>query len=394
MNYMTNIFGLLLFFFACQNTSAQPYIQFEKGGFAAALEKSKKTNKPLFFMCYASWCPHCHTMREHVFTDSSVVDFYNRYFICVEQDMEKDEGIKLHKDFNIKSYPTLIYFDSNGKVIYRTTGELQSANFISEGLTALTPEKQLPFLKQQFELDISNSDKCYDYLVVLKNGELDYSDVVKKYFSTQKENDLLSEKNWKIIANGTTEINSREFQFLLSHQKEFASLTSAERVERKIVSVVKNLLSQGINEKDSIHYFANRKLATDIHLRKIDSLIFISDIKFYENTQNWDAYKTHTLQLTATDIWNNYGQLNAIATIYLYHISDSLALVQSINWTAHALALHEDYGIYILSAKLHQKINDKKGVIKMAKKGKELALKYGWDYDEADKLLKEYNEIK
>lgn len=388
MNNTNKILWLFVMLFICRAVAAQQLIQFEKGGFSAALKQSKITHKPIFFMCYASWCPHCNKMKEQVFTDSAVANFYNQHFVCIEQDMEKGQGITLHEIFKIKSYPTIIFFDSSGETIYRTTGEFKAQAFIQEGINALTTEKQLPFLRQQFESEISNADKCYTYLTALKKGDIDYSPVVKAYFSTQTTNELLSEKNWKIIANGVTDINSREFQYLLNHQQEFSALTSTERVERKIYAVVKDLFTSFVNNNDTISYFTHRPAAVNIHQFKIDSLIFMCDIKLYENTQSWAAYKKQTLQLTQTYLWNDYNGLNNIAKVYLTNIVDTTALTQAVNWTNRSLALNEDYGIYLLNAKLHQKINDTQGAIEMAKRAKQMALKYGWDFSEADDLLK------
>jgi hypothetical protein len=51
--------------------------------------------------------------------------------------------------------------------------------------------------------------------------------------------------------------------------------------------------------------------------------------------------------------------------------------------------LHEEYDTYLLAAKLYQKINNKPEALQMAQSAKDLAVKDGWDYTEADGLLKE-----
>ncbi|MEO5583542.1 MAG: DUF255 domain-containing protein [Saprospiraceae bacterium] len=389
MNYITKIFVLLLSFTVEPIAFAQHSIHFIDGGLTDALKRSKTENKPVFLMCYASWCSHCNNMKNNIFTDSSVANFYNQHFICAKQDMEQGEGINLHNNFQIKSYPTFLFLDSYGIILYRLTGELLAPELITEGDNALTPERQLPYLKQQFENDVSNSNYCYDYLRALKKGGINYADVVKKYFSTQSDKQLLSETNWRIIANGISDINSREFQFVLHHQKEFFSLASPERVERKIFFLVKELLNPLVYANDTINYFIKRQPAAAIHQFKIDSLLFTNDIKLYERTQNWEAYKKATLQSTKTFAWYDYSLLRDIANVYLNNILDTPSLSMSVTWAIQSLSLHEQYSTYILCAKLYLKTNDLQSAIQMANKGKEIALKYKWDYSEADKLLKE-----
>ncbi len=394
MNKITGLLAAVFIFSASETASAQQVIQFDKAGISTALAKSKITHQPVFLMCYASWCTHCNKMKAQVFTDPAVADFYNRHFICVKQDMEKDEGVQLHETFKIKSYPTFIFFDSTGSMIYRTTGEFTATEFKAEGINALNPEKHIPFLKQQFEKDTSNPNTCYDYLRALKKADLDYAGMVTQYFSTQSETALLSEINWRIIANGITDINSREFQFVLHHQIEFAALASPERVKRKIYFLVKDMLTAFIIAKDTVGYAVYRKPAADIKIPEIDSLIFICDLQLDEHIENWDAYKKQTLQSAQTYVANDYSQLNAMATVYLKHIEDKAALLQAVNWADRSLLLHEDYSTYLLNAKLRQKINDMEGCIEKLKQAKQLALKYGWDFSEAAQLLKAYDKNK
>jgi len=380
---------LLLLLTTCQIVEAQQSLQFSESSLKEALEQSKINHKPVFLFCYASWCPHCKKMRETLFTDSSVAAFYNQHFICVQQDMEKGAGVEMHKSFDIKSYPTYIFMDSGGTVIYRINGEFKAAQFIVEGENALTPGKQLPYLKQQFEKDVSNSDRCLEYLRALKKGGMDYSDMVQKYFATQSDRQLLSEMNWVIIANGTTDMNSREFQFVLSHQKEFASIASRERVERKIFYLVKELLTPLVEANDTLTYFNLRQPAITIGQFNVDSLVFAYDITLYQVNANWKSYRDETLQDVEKYVWNSYPQLADIANVYLKHIADTAALARAVKWAKRSLDMHEEYGTYLLIAKLYQKLNEKPEAIRMAQKAKELAIKDGWDYTEADNLLKE-----
>ncbi len=388
-NSLIRITVLLLIFNSGQTAVGQQSVQFAESGLAAALEQSRITQKPVLFFCFASWCPHCKKMRETLFTDNSVAAYYNQHFICVEQDMEKGAGIDLHKQFDIKSYPTYIFIDSDGTVIYRMTGEFKPPQFIAEGENALSPKKQLPYLKQQFEKDVSNPDKCLEYLRALKKGEIDYTDVVKKYFATQPDSQLLTEKNWLIIANGTTDINSREFQFLLSHQKEYASIASKERVDRKIFYLVKTLLTPLLETNDTINYFINRQSAKAIGSFSVDSLLFAYDINMYHINADWKAYQKETIESVEKYVWNSYSQLSDIAKEYLNHVSDADALNQAVKWIKRSLALHQEYGNYILCARLYQKLNQKPGALQMAQMAKENALKDGWDHTEADNLIKE-----
>ena len=381
----------LLFLIYTQITLSQSAISFSETGLKPALEKAKTENKPVLLWCYATWCPHCKTMKAGVFIDQAVADYFNRTFICTSQDMEKGEGIELNKELKIISYPTFVFYDPTGTIIYRVEGELKSNVFIQEGKNALTQKRQLPYLKLQFEKDVSNSSNCFEYLRALKKGGLDVSTVINQYFATQSDKQLLSEVNWRIISNGVSDINSREMKFVISHQEEFSSITSPTRVKRKLDYLVKELLNPLVETTDTANYLINRKLSAQIHSYSTDSLIFCFDLRILALTKNWNAYRNTCQQSTKAFAWNNRTQLNEIASNFLNNITDAKALSLAELWAQRSLALDEEYDTYLLCSKIYKKLNNTKDAIKMASKGRELSAKFGWEGVEAEKLLKELN---
>lgn len=383
---------LLLFLFCIQAASSQSSVIFSENGLQTALIKAKAENKPVLLFCYASWCPHCKAMKAEVFTNQAVADYFNKTFICVVQDMEKGDGIELNKKVKISSFPTFIFYDSNGTTIYRVEGELKSTAFIQEGKNALTQKKQLPYLKMLFEKDIRNSTNCYEYLRALKKGGMDVSSVVKSYFATQSDKQLLSEINWRIISNGVTDINSHEMQFVIAHQKEFAEITSPERVKRKLDFLVKELLNPYVETSDTVNYLINRGPAALIHSYSTDSLIFNFDLRIWESTKNWNAYSKTCTQSTKTFAWNNLTLLNKIASNFLNNISDPKALTLAEQWAQRSLILDEEYDTYLLCSRLYRKLNNTKEAIRMAKKAKDLSAMFGWEGIEAEKLLNELSK--
>jgi len=94
------------------------------------LKMSKKQNKPIFVDAYTTWCGPCKTLAKEVFTQKKVADFFNENFINVKMDMEKGEGIALKTSWDIKAFPTLLYFNSQGEVIHRVVGAYGADEFL------------------------------------------------------------------------------------------------------------------------------------------------------------------------------------------------------------------------------------------------------------------------
>lgn len=362
--------------------------------YKTALETAKKEGKPLFVMLYADWCPHCNLMKSEVLSDPTVIDFLNKNFVCTYKDIEKEEGIALKNKFRTKSLPTFLFIDTNETLIYALKGEWKKVDFQNELRYALNPKMQLPYLEKEFLADPSNSDKYFTYLNTLKKGKdrTELSPATHTYLNTQSDSQLISELNWRVIANGVTDIKSREFQYVLQHQKEFAAVASQSRIDKKIENIVNELLRPLVDNLDTINYYKQREIAKSIRLQKTDSLVFKYDLTLAERTEKWDFYKKVTLEDTQKLVWNDASFLKDIGNTYLKHITDIESLKKAIFWVNHSLELNDSYDGNLLEAKLYNKIKDKKKALEYAKEAKAIAKEMGWDAKEADILLAELNK--
>lgn len=384
---------ILLVFLSIQTVKSQNQFVQDDVPYKTALKMAKKEGKPLFVMLYANWCPHCNQMKKEVFRDSIVIDFLKNNYICVWKDIEKEEGIALKNKFNTKALPAFLFLDANETLLYALKGEMKKAEFMDEANNALNSKLQLPYLKNEFLADKSNSTKFFAYLNTLKKGQerTELSIPTHIYLETQSDSQLLTETNWRIIANGVTDINSREFQFVLQHQKEFAAVASQNRVDRKIESIVNELLRPYVDNLDTVNYYKQREIAKSIRLQKTDSLVFKFDLTLAERTENWKFYKKVTFEDTQKLVWNDASFLKDIGQTYLKHITDEESLKKSISWVKHSLELNDSYDGNLLLARLYNKIKDKKSALKYAKDAKKISNEMNWNSKDVDALLTELN---
>jgi thioredoxin-related protein len=363
--------------------------------YKTALENAKTQEKPLFVMLYADWCPHCNQMKKEVFSDPAVMDFLKKNYVCVWKNVEKEEGIALKDKYNTKSLPTFLFIDPVSEtLLYALKGESKKADFLTEANYALNPRMQLPYLEKQFLDDPGNSTKFFAYLNTLKKGKdrTDLSIPTHIYLNTQSDAQLVSELNWRVIANGVTDIKSREFQYVLNHQKDFAAVASQNRVDRKIESIVNELLRPYVDGLDTINYYKQREIAKSIRLQKTDSIVFKFDLTLAERTEKWQQYKKVTLEDTQKIVWNDASFLKEIGQTYLKHITDTESLKKSIVWVKRSLELNDSYDGNLLVARLYNKIKDKKSALKYAKDAKEIGSEMGWGIKDVDDLLVELNK--
>lgn len=131
--------ALLLFGFTKSKTfSGEKGIKFMEGSsWKTVVATAQKENKPIFLDISASWCGSCKMLKLFTFTNREVGAFYNQNFINVSVDSEKGEGAQLAIDLGLTAYPSMYFFDKNGKHFLYTMGYLKPDELLKAGKAAL-----------------------------------------------------------------------------------------------------------------------------------------------------------------------------------------------------------------------------------------------------------------
>lgn len=124
-----------------ETSAAGSGIQFFKGTWQEALDKSKQENKPIFLDIYATWCGPCKLLKRTTFADKRVAKMYNEKFINVSLDGEVGDGLVLAEKFRIPGYPTLMILNGDGKPLASNVGFLEAKDFIRFGEDGLSKFK-------------------------------------------------------------------------------------------------------------------------------------------------------------------------------------------------------------------------------------------------------------
>lgn len=183
--------------------------QFFKGTFAQALAKAKKENKKLMVDCYTLWCGPCRYMATNIFPNDTLGAYMNEHFVCMKLDMEHGEGPERNKTFNVKAYPTFIFFDADGKELSRFEGMAMQDDFQKRCERILKGEA--PISKEDIQKEkqqrVAEKDTIIDEgkgVNFIKGSEVRFADVLAQ---AKRENKRVLVDFWATWCHACIQMN-------------------------------------------------------------------------------------------------------------------------------------------------------------------------------------------
>lgn len=108
--------------------------------FDVGIAEAKKTNKKILLDVYTDWCGWCKKLDKDVYANDKIVSYVNKAYIPVKLNGEgarkltyKDQQsteMGLAAAFGIRSYPTIIFLDSQGEPINSLGGYVDADRFL------------------------------------------------------------------------------------------------------------------------------------------------------------------------------------------------------------------------------------------------------------------------
>lgn len=217
-------------------------IAFRVLSFSEALKRAEVEDKLLFVDCFTTWCGPCKRLSKVVFKDSLVADYFNRHFVNLKMDMEKGEGVELRKKYGVHAYPTLLFINSSGEVVYRLVGAEDAPELLKK--VKLSVESGgLSGLKKRYEAGDRDLAFICGYINALSaaNREQEAGKVAADFLQGREQKMLEDEDYFLVFYYYVHDVNSSAFQYVVNHQKEIA-----DKFPRQGASLDRRLLEDWI----------------------------------------------------------------------------------------------------------------------------------------------------
>lgn len=209
-------------------------IQFEHSSFEEALAKAKAENKLVFMDCYTEWCGPCKALAKNVFPKKEVGDYYNANFVNLKMDMEKGEGPELLKKYDIKGFPTLLFMDPTGKVLFKRVGGGSAEDLIADAKLARDPNERLEAIQAKYEAGDRSKVLVGKYIALLQKNYMkdELNKVGKEYLKGITSEDLLQPEVFKAYSAVGADFESEKFQYVYNNQDKFKTAIGEETVDQ------------------------------------------------------------------------------------------------------------------------------------------------------------------
>lgn len=414
------IFGLLLSLLSFVYANAQ--VKFEKNTWQETLDKAKQQNKPIFLDIYASWCGPCKELDQKVYPDDKVAALMNEKFINFKADGEEGEGIELQKQFNISSYPTLIFIKPNGDKFYSYEGYRDPEEFIQEAEYALSivSKPTVSDYAKSFEKGERSKAFLQEYLNALYRDDYEHlfnEKVLEAYIKTlavtelaQKEvaetiwqqlpsvqrNSFSHEfikKNLSILYTNGVEVDAEErlstTDLSAAVESYFAYYDVKRAINKNDETSVLNALSQFKSVcKQGTAWFSEPETTTlslkkefyELNDNKEKVLDVLEEEVAYVYTQlkieeSREAYVDSTAD--ATPNWAEI--LNNAAWYYYENTSNLDKLFKAVEWSKKSIEIEAYAAYYDTYAHLLFELDNYEDALIAERKAIELAYEYGED---------------
>jgi|GEM_PF-1679932 len=292
MKNKTKVLLILVLSINLMSFSQQPGVDFRDNmSLADALVLAKNENKLIFIDCYTSWCVPCKKLAKNIFPISEVGDFYNKHFVSLALDMEKDkDGTKLSKKYNIKAYPTFLFLDSSGDIVHlKVWPGSTKEDIIKTGRLALDNSNNFSATIKSINNGERNADAIISYCESRVNN-LDRDSLINDYFANISYDTKFTNSSWRLFDKYVVDIDNSQFDFFLKHRAKYEDMIGSVKVKKKIRRIFEYY----------IYHFNDDKEVMD-RLKNIDPSLYYHGICWYEYDK---ARKEYAKDKTNIEKWN------------------------------------------------------------------------------------------
>ena len=379
---------ILLIFNVKAGEADKPGIKFRSITLDQGKAASKAEKKPLYIHCFADWCHYCMYMADSVYTDKEVADFYNANFVCIKIDMEK-EGKDLATAISGHTWPTMLFYDTNGELMHRAAGRKYKQAFLDLGKEALDTNRQMRTFKKKYDTATATPNEVQLYFRMQEMAGMDAQLLIDDYLRKQSDSDFTNANNWRIMYDIIKDPTLPVMKRIIDNKKELEAKYTTDSVNNKLINVHNSYLMQYVQLLDSVGFEkAKRKIKENTKLDISEKICAFGDLNKLKMKSDWAAYKVKGKKFIEKYAKDDFRRLNEVAGVYYEHFGGDKELMSiAEQWVQHSISIADLYKGNNLLASISFVLGKKEQALNAANHAIELAKRDKNDYTQTTQLL-------
>jgi len=376
-------------------------------------EKAKVENKYIFIDVYASWCGPCKRMEQEVYPSETLGNYWNSKFVSVKVQMDStihdneyvrrwyDDAHSIEKEFRIDAYPSFLFFDPSGKLVFKDFGYKNASDLIIVAEKSFNPQNVLYYTQLE---DYKKGNKHFNNMRNLSlfakeiiGDTILAKQIANEYIKGLNKEDILNKGNILLIRDviGNIELannlaikykndslnnmsnaevcslenlnffdaffkilNSSDkiFKLCYSNSAEINKIKNEEGWAESIVkfTVIREELQNKLTKK-GIQVFKNPNWNkfTSIIIKKypkvnVEKLVLEYQIAYYRKFKEWTEWakfqdiRIKQLNVNAFKPGEAFWELNLPAWDVFLYCSDKKILVKALEWSELSIKIDKN----------------------------------------------------
>jgi thioredoxin-related protein len=299
---MIRILLSLTLLLTLKSLSAQnKQIAFQNISLDQAFKLAKETSKIIFVVCHNKTVVSAKAMEREVYIHDAVSDKFNNKFINLKLDFDLGDGKKIVQKYRVKNYPTFLFLDPSGNVVFQKNGYLKPMDMLKLADDAGSPENEQRIAKAEYLKAKNNPNAVYQYLWFLRQRKLPEEKVLDDYWTNIPEAALVKSIHWYLIKDFANNLSSRAAKRFVLKREVFMKLIASDSIKEKIADLYYlEALRMSNNGATFVQLDALRKEAFNLKMDDSGATTAFVDLVIADKRQNW------------------LGLTEAVNTLYVY----------------------------------------------------------------------------
>jgi thioredoxin-related protein len=387
---------IILFIILSFTSSAQKTSVFIEEDWDKALELAKKSRKPIIVDFYTEWCGWCEEMDKKTFKDSLVSVRLGNEFVAVKLDAEREIGKKIAMKYRVNSFPTIGYFESNGKLIKKIAGFKEPVNFhkdldvINEYVNS---EHSEPFPGITAKLNPGFPEMYTKSFGPNGKREFPKKEEVQKWFSEHRT-EWETEVYFSMLFKFNSLCDEETINTFLNRKARYVYLFGEEDVISIVDGIIGTQFYRSLKNKseaglDSLLLDLPKYMEEESKITETRQYLRLT---FFTRTENYKAL-SNLIEKSDSKSISNYDLNDYAWSIYLKS-ADTLVLKKALQWMAKVIKEEPNYMYLDTYASLAFKLGDYSLAKEFAEEAIKVGSSSGDNTTETEELLKKIEEMR